>query len=332
MASVREFAFQNPGYVIGFVADNFVRNQLLNFLALPLSFELRDLETHVRELPYWPGWEGVLDPETYLLMLVNLLFVSIGLSVSWKKFRWLGLLPLFINFGFTFNLALARVSGWRYNLPIDWTVLLYYAMGIAQIVFWILLGSKNIWAKNFLNIKNYLLQTPESRGFLFRNLVAALIALTLLGSSFLIVEVLSKPRYTKLSDQEVTALIGESEISGTETERNQIVEMLAANEIFGLQGRALHPRFYKTGDGELDGEFLLVEPMDFNRITFYLIGPDPASVILPFDTPDISIPASSDVVVLFCGSSSIAAGVIVEHTHSEPQLYLSSKMAQACPQ
>ena len=60
----------------------------------------------------------------------------LGLALAWKKYRWVGLAPLFMDVGFTANLALARVSGWRYNLPIDWVVMLYFAMGLAQMLIW----------------------------------------------------------------------------------------------------------------------------------------------------------------------------------------------------
>jgi hypothetical protein len=218
-------------------------------------------------------------------------------------------------------------------LPVDWTVILYYAIGLAQVLFWALLGLKSAWVNTFLNREeNYKLKLPGSQEFLPRNLIAPMIALAFLGSSFLVIEALSKPRYTKLSDQKVIALVVEAKISGEEAERNQVVEQLAANTIFGLQGRALHPRFYKSGDGELDGDFLLVEPMDFSRITFYLIGPDPASVILPFNTPEIVIPASSDVIVLRCIDSPLAAGVIVQRQNGIPKLYLSANLSQSCRQ
>jgi len=335
MASVRNFAFQNPGYVVSFVADNFIRNQLLNFLATPLSLQVRDLESHVRELPYWPGWQGELPSESYLPMLANLALISLGIAVAWKRFRWVGLMPVFINFGFTLNLALARVSGWRYNLPIDWTVLLYYAIGFAQIVLWIFVALRLSFAKNLITnpiaskTKHFqnAPKTIRAQAFLL-----AIIGLGLLGSSFLIIEQNSNPRYSRLRDEDTISLIEnyESQDSKSELDRLQLLDLLEANRITVLSGRALHPRFYRAGEGEPGREFILIDPIDFKRVTFYLIGPDPASVVFRVENLDIEFPASSDVVVLRCGNTFDAAALIMAD-QSPPRLYISADLSQSCP-
>ena len=337
MAHVRDFTFLNPGYVIGFVADNFIRNQLLNFLAPPLSLQLRDLESHVRELPYWPGWEGELATESYLPLAANLALVSLGIAFAWRRFRWLGLAPLFINIGFTLNLALARVSGWRYNLPIDWTVLLYYAIGIAQIAYWILLVMNNSFAKRLITttprkpISKRAQSSPKT--FQIRSVLVVIITLGLLGSSFFLIEFLSHPRYSRLSNPEATFLIKTSEIQNAEleAEREQLADLLEADLITVLSGRALHPRYYRAGGGEPGREFVLIDPMDFERFTFYLIGPDPASVVLRVASPDIEFPASSDVVVFRCGNTLEAAALVVKAGESISELYISTDLAQSCP-
>jgi len=333
MAHVRDFAIQNPGYVAGFVADNFVRNQLLNFLVTPLSFQLRDLESHVRDLPYWPGWQGKLDPETYLPMVASLLLISIGAAVAWKRFAWLGLLPLFINVGFTLNLALARVSGWRYNLPVDWAVLFYYALGIAQVVFWmLLLVKKRGFVLKFLGIssgksvkKSASQKTPHKVRFLI-----AVLLLLLAGSSFLIIERLSHPRYTTVTLLDVIGAIEST--NAAVLDQQKVIDLIDSGIAKAIIGRALYPRYYSTGDGEPERDFVLIDPMDFERITFYLIGPNPASVILRVNSPDIDLPSSSDVMVVRCAGSPEAAAIVVMNEEGGRKLYLSSDLSKSCPE
>jgi hypothetical protein len=329
MNSVREFAMANPLYVAGFVADNYLRNEILNVMALPLSFELREAEAHVRELPYWPGWEGALAAESLLPLLGGLALVGLGLAVAWKQSGWIGLVPLFLNFGFTFNLALARVSGWRYNLPVDWTVLLYFAIGLAQVAVWGLMLLRAKSAKIFLDKINVALPKPKKSHSPLSNVVAAAALLLLAGSSFLIIEALSSPRYSEPKQAEVKMAVQQSElgITNTENQREALLALLAGGELNTLAGRALHPRYYRANDGLLDRDFTLVTPMDFERLTFYLIGPEPASVVLPIDTARIEFPASSDVLVLRCGLET--AAVIVE-LQSTLRLYISPELERSC--
>ncbi len=340
MAHVRDFTLANPGYVAGFVADNFVRNQLLNFLVTPLSWELRDLESHVRELPYWPGWQGHVDPETYLPMTINLLLISIGIGVAWKKFRWMGLLPLFINLGFTLNLALARVSGWRYNLPVDWTVLLYFAIGISQILLWVfLLTQKRATTSTLLAISSNndnvnLSSNKANRVRKNKYLPAIALALLFLGSSFLLIEGLSHPRYSRLNAQDASVEISIAQLRGSaiEGDRDKLINLLSTGKARVINGRALYPRYYRANEGEPGRNFVLIDPMDFERVSFFVIGPDPASVILRVDNPRLDFPGSSDVVIVHCDNTLDAAAVIVKNREGRANLYISTDLAASCPE
>ena len=336
MGHVREFMLQNPVYVAGFVTDNFVRNQMLNFMTVPLSLQLREPESHVRNLPYWPSWDGRLTPESYLPLLAGLFLVGLGLAVAWRQAGWVGLVPLFINLGFTVNLALARVSGWRYNLPVDWTVLLYYALGLGQLVVWsLLLLRRAPKVKQFLvdlqaasDAKVKKIRTPHSVATW--RYVAAFISLLVLGSSFLIIEGLSQPRYWKVSREQasVALLAAEGQV---ESERQQLLQLLSAGQLDVAAGRALHPRYFRSGQGIAAGNFGLVAPMDFGRLTFYLIGPEPGSVILALDDLPIDVPASSDVLVLHCGAALETAAIIVMDDEGSGMLIISSRLAESCP-
>ncbi|MEX1248225.1 MAG: hypothetical protein WEA61_07045 [Anaerolineales bacterium] len=330
MGRVREFTLQNPGYVAGFVADNYVRNQMLNFMAMPLSLQLRDLESHVRELPFWPGWEGDLPGETVLPMAANLLLVAIGLAVAWKKVGWVGLVPLFISLGFTINLALARVSGWRYNLPMDWSVLLYYTLGLGQLVIWILLLFHNLpRVKQFLAklvpIEPKSRVKPKSQSIGRWPLVIAALLLLMAGSSFSIIEALNVPRYAKVSSQHVLDALSRVTL-GNSTDKQRVLNLFTAGGLNVIGGRALHPRYYRVHEGLPDRNFLLVSPMDFARLTFYLLGPEPGEVILPLDSLDAEFPASSDVYVFHCGKTLDAAAVIVKESDGSLVLLVSAKL------
>jgi len=337
MQHLRDFTLQNPAYVVGFVADNYVRNLLLTVMPLPLSLQLRDLETHVRELPYWPSWDGHLIAETYIPFTGNLFLIGLGIAVAWKRSRWIGLVPLVINLGFTTNLALARVSGWRYNLPADWSVILYYVLGLGQVITWLLMAlSGNPWSRRFvasLRGKDISarkqVERPHTRQF-----VGALIFLIFLGNSFLIIEALSEPRYRELSREETALILDHSVMKQNANSqiKGQLVAMLEEGNLQTLSGRALYPRFYRAGEGISDSEFVLTQSRDFKRVTFYLIGPNPASVVLRVDSSSLDFPSSSDVLVLRCGSNTLEAVAVVLIDDSNSSILIaSSDLELSCP-
>jgi hypothetical protein len=163
--------------------------------------------------------------------------------------------------------------------------------------------------------------------------VASLLTLLLLGNSFLIIETLSQPRYHKLSPQEASAVLDSATVqTGDEIQKAQVEEMLAQGQLDILNGRALYPSFYRAAEGVADSDFALTMPLDFKRVTFYLIGPEAASLVLRVNNQQLDFPSGSDVLVLRCGSNALdAAAVVVMQTNRQSELIISSDLAAACP-
>jgi hypothetical protein len=202
-------------------------------------------------------------------------------------------------------------------------------IGLAQVVVWGLMLMRAKWAKNFLDKIVVALPKPKKSHTPLSNIVGAAALLLLAGSSFLIIEALSSARYLEPERAEIEMALYQSElgITNTEDQREALFALLAGGELNTLAGRALHPRYYRANDGLLDRDFTLVAPMDFERLTFYLIGPEPASVVLPVDTARIEFPASSDVFVLRCGLET--AAVIVQLPNIS-RLYISPELERSC--
>ncbi len=77
-------------------------------------------------------WDGKLKPCQLVLLLINLIFVSIGIAQSWLRWRLAGWMPLILSLGYLLATAVASTSGGRYIVPADWVIYLYYALGIAH--------------------------------------------------------------------------------------------------------------------------------------------------------------------------------------------------------
>lgn len=115
--------------------NHFLHNYPASLLALPDSItidSLRDLSK--RE--YWQDknqWNGHIPAGQYLLILVNIFVISIGISVSWRKYQIAGMVPLIVFFAYNLSLGAAINSGSRYIVPINWIVFFYYALGLVII-------------------------------------------------------------------------------------------------------------------------------------------------------------------------------------------------------
>jgi hypothetical protein len=118
----------------GFVINHSLHNLIETFLALPDSVLPEDqLLTNLATRAYWSekqDWNGEITLTQIPFLIFSLCLFSIGLAWSWQRWRWAGLLPLFLLLAYFGSLGLARNSGSRYLVPMDWVVFLYYLLGI----------------------------------------------------------------------------------------------------------------------------------------------------------------------------------------------------------
>ena len=128
----------SPGF-LNLFANHFLHNIVASTMILPDSLVYDDLD-HLRLRPYWiegSGWQGNLPPTQVFLILLNIIFIAIGLGYGWSRYRWAGLIPLVIFLGYDFSLTLAMNSGSRYIVPIDWIIYFYYGLTLICIIRWI---------------------------------------------------------------------------------------------------------------------------------------------------------------------------------------------------
>lgn len=321
---------KDPAAALSAVSENYVRNLLLTLAPLPLTLELWDIESHVREQSLWPRWDGSLTSQASLLMLVNLGLLALGLAAAWKRWGWAGLLPLAVLFGFTLNLALARVSGWRYNQPVDWIVLLYWLAGLATLLRMLAFRLGLSERLGFTNAAAPTFEGQDTHGIQFerRALSLTVLALLLAASSLLLAERLIPQRYTgHLAAQSQSRLA-----SAVEPDTKWLSELWDANEVRAFEGRALYPRFLRAQQGETLGDFALTARQDFDRLTLFLVGPDPLTVIMPFEEVPGEWQSGLDAVVLTCrrdSSQALAIFVFEEAGQLAQDYYAMSP--QPCP-
>jgi hypothetical protein len=115
---------------------HFLHNFSTSVLILPDSFLFNDAD-HLSERLYWidgADWNGDLPALQTGFVFLNLVLVSIGLGISWNRYRWVGMIPLAVFIAYNLATSAAMNSGGRYLVPMDWVVYFYYGMAVVSIL------------------------------------------------------------------------------------------------------------------------------------------------------------------------------------------------------
>lgn len=231
------------------MAAHFVHNFSTSLLALPDTLSLNSL-ADLSQREYWQDdnkWDGKFSALQFILIVINLAILSIGLSESWKKYRWAGLVPVFIFFAYDFSLSVALNSGSRYIVPINWILFFYYLLGILFLCKVILYslnanGSLNLETSNTMASED----VPHSRQSLAGTFALLAIIAALIPAANLLAPRLIKPESL---DQSVIASVKQVEPMG-----NQVVS-----------GDILYP-YLATGSNQFNFDFLSDEQVQNYQI------------------------------------------------------------------
>ena len=284
-----------------FIPNHFFHNIITSVLILPNSFIFHDLKHTVMDVfPYWNKvngrWAGELAIGSGILLVWNLFLLAWGLSAAWEKWRVAGLLPIFVFITYHLSNGFARTSGGRYLVPVDWVILLYYALGIIEIIFFTvtLLGFdiKNI-EKEVLHRKN---------PFSYKNGILSILPFFLIVGTIIVIDQAIPQRYPELTKDEVMAqVIERGWLEQTSISSKEMSDFLVQPDSRALLGLNLYPRFYNAGKGEHSAGKDAYEDKDFSRLAFTMIGPfGQTGAVLPLSSSPSYFPNATDVILIGC--------------------------------
>lgn len=323
--SVSEFVQGHPDNIFHFFLSHYTNSQIQMVQYLPGYFRLIDssitllghrslttyieqccsAENYVRRLPFWWDWDGRLPFGVIIPLLLNLLLVSIGLSVIWKRHQITGLMPVILSIAYLSINALVRNSGGRYILPVDWAGMLYYSIGLAQLSLWVIgYFAPGRFPNSILGEAPSIVLAPGKSG---KNKIDSAInylglaaGIFLIGSLLPLTEKVIPPRYTNEKlDARLSAIFRPENNLNTEVDL-QILQTFLNEGGLVLQGRALYPRFHEAGSGENSSTWPSFYPRSFPRVSFYLTGPNNSGVVLPIEASPEKFPNAADVLVFGC--------------------------------
>lgn len=307
----REFAAQHPGYVAQFIGAHFLNNMIDIAAVLPVRAGFDDYRDNwtVNSL-FWKEMLPALGVGGSALLLINLALIALGMGALWARWRWLGLLPLVVALAYSLSNAVARNSGWRYILPVDWAGYLYFVAGALTLFIWIAgafgaLALRQSSAEGLSSADEPLTIPRFDGAFPWRRAAGLLLLFLLAGASIPLAERAFPVRYPAAERAQLAGrILASRAVRESGADLDALQTFLASDQAVVLYGRALYPRFYYSGQGELGNGWPAYAIRDGSRLSFLMVkGDGMDQVLLRLEEPPKRFPNASDVLVVGCADS-----------------------------
>ena len=262
LLSVTSSVIKSPSFFISFLTNHFMRNVICTLMVVPPILNGNSLEYLFKYTDWWSTRSLGLSPSEIFGMLIVLMVIVFGIIRLFKKNGVSGLIPLFLFIAYNLSNGLARNSGGRYNLPIDWVGYTYFSIGLLYIFqsFYLLIKPKS----NIVSAINHI-QIPNRKDTLGKNLVFVCL-FVFISSLIPITEAVFPQQLNSLTSADVSNIVqGNPQLS-------TYVDQLVVNPAKSIiHGKALYPRFYLSGQGEPGSAWVAYSKQQFDRIGFQVL-------------------------------------------------------------
>jgi len=208
--------------------------------------------------------------------------------------------------------SLARTSGGRYLVPVDWVALLYYTLGLATV-----LEFAGAWFKLKPVTANLpVWPTPAGRSTWLRQGLLTLLVLGVLGSLIPFANHLHPRRYLPLDPKQLAERVEQTYLDQLKISPAEWQAFITQPGAVLLEGRALYPRYILRGINPFIPDHLL-EAKPYGRLNLVVIGSHgKAELILPGNDEWYDLPHASDVLIVGCQASGHIDGwaILLEQT------------------
>ncbi|MCC7117864.1 MAG: glycosyltransferase family 39 protein [Anaerolineales bacterium] len=298
------YIIERPAEVARFYSAYFIHNEVASLAFLPMSLKFETLYQYVETLGFWDApYLGRVPLRFSFIFFATLALALLGLAAAIRNVGYLGWMPLLFHLGYSLSSVPVRQSGWRFILPVDWILLLYFCIGLAEFCF--------LCASVFLKLNPVAIEgltDPTLRKTSWRGVKPTLAFFALLGLGIPWVEWRIPERYPAV---EPGAVIREQ--FQAETVDASALKMFLETEPGAIvwSGRALYPAYYLTGEFWGESSPMLLEASRYNRLQFNLIGSRNAFVFLPLQQAPEYFPHAADVFIIGCQQKNSARALLV---------------------
>lgn len=324
-ASIRQTIIDHPLYVAEFIIAHFLNNQIADVMIMPIRWEISSpSELIFPTSPFWQEWKGEISWREGILLAVNLLIICVGIGASWKRNKILGLFPLFVNLTYNLSTAVARFSGWRYLLPVDWIAYFYYAIGLVALVSFL---SNRLRPESDSPGPADGNNWPAGRTLNFPPLWQVLLILTIalcVGGSLILAEKVIPARYSaSINNLVIPQMLENPLVKSFGVDLEALETFDTQPNAFIVRGMALYPRFYEAGEGEAKTAKTGYEPSPEARLVFLVAGTPDGLTILRTGASPPYFPNGVDVSIVGCQHQLFAEAFIVNVHGNREATYIS---------
>jgi len=337
----------NPMQLFGFFLAHYLNSQIQTFLIMPSTFRLLEsstsflghhsldvfreeccsLDNYIRRMPYWHNWDGSFPNQSIIPLVINMLILATGFYITWRRYRLIGATPLILSTTYLLFNAVFRNSGGRYILPVDWTTVVYFSIGLAHLSTNIIESftrssiSENLFVfpKHPVSSRKpeYLITSPK--------LYITIVGIFLFAWTIPIVERSFPQIYTEIRKQDMVRALYKSDLI-TASEQKDLQNFQSHGGLV-YAGRALYPQYYRANRGGIGDKSSPQSPKPYSRLIFYLIGQYNSTLIMPIPEKPKSLPNSSDVLVFMCPEKDVLAISVFEPSGDPESIWFNS----SCP-
>lgn len=285
--------------IIRFTTAHFLHNEIHSILIFPNSTLADSIKGVIDNNDYiQETWVGEINPRKFIAIIINLLFIGLGLSISYKKYGWFGLFPLSIHLFYNLSNGLARVSGWRYVIVTDWVIILYYMVGVIFVLQILLhkisltdIGSNVVFYQETI-LSGYKEKSTNKRPII----LSSIIYVALISIGMVLPEIMIKQKYIgEVTKEEFLQLI---ESYNIEYDQEKMRSLADDPDFVYLHTKAFYPRYYEPGEGEPGFNIEWISAQDYGNLGFMIVSPQITGATIDVEKSPEFFPHDADVFII----------------------------------
>ncbi len=256
------------------------------------------MERYVRSLPYWwTNWNGQIAIRSYLPVFSTILLIAIGLLATFKENRFYSYLLITTFISFIFAYSLYGRSGGRTIYVVDWVTLVFYSIGIVELIGKVLLNiypATSFFSDNSARENSTDFTQKKSKTW---PIVVSGLLIFIVGLAMPIYEGVKPQVYTiNALNNKLIDLTADHRIIDKSYQPCSGDEQ--PNQLCAISGIVLYPRFFQAGDQQVDHRQGSIPDSSFSRMEFYLTGTDNIWTALPTSESNLDLPNESKVILI----------------------------------
>lgn len=259
----------------------------------------------------------------------NLILISLGIGAAWNRTRLAGIFPFLAYLAYHLSNAISVVSGGRYIVPVDWVIYFYFAIGLAEVILFIL---------RIFRIQVRFIQPADSdempgSQFPWKHVPLILVSILLIGAVPWAVESVFPNSYPgRPAEKILQDFTNRVDLKKSGHTQKDIGGFLKDPQAILLEGKAFYPRFFQPGEGDTASTVSPFGSKTYPHFGFIVQGEKRYDIDLYLEETPETFANGTDVIVLGCIDTGVVNAISVVTTVDPSQTLMRSALnGLKCP-